>query len=290
VISLEMSISLQHTTYAPFGSVLTTTGTGQRTGYIGREADNETGLGNYGVRLYEPEYGRFMSVDVLWGAMGDWNPYHYSHASPIVRKDGSGFADFFDQDGKKVGTDGVNDDKRYISSREFYAALGKAELDYNYLIESQMALLVPSMETLNAIERHVIYQATNPIQNDREHGGIVGTDGVFYPSPPGGRYSETGRAEMTLSESSRLLELHGVSAALKVHSHPNFGDLYSGMQSSIQASGVPSDTDIEGAVDASGIVLYPVNLNLNIITFYNQFGSQFSTTFKVLKTIAEGTK
>lgn len=43
-------------------------------------------------------------------------------------------------------------------------------------------------------------------------------------------------------------------------------------------------------MDASGIVLYPVNLNLNIVTFYNQFGSQFSTTFKVLKTIAEGTK
>ena len=35
-----MIVSSCHTTYAPFGSVLTTTGTGQRTGYLGREADN----------------------------------------------------------------------------------------------------------------------------------------------------------------------------------------------------------------------------------------------------------
>ena len=80
---------LQRTTYAPFGSVLTTTGTGQRTSYIGREADNETGLGNYGVRLYEPEYGRFMSVDVLWGEYEGWQPYQYALSDPCSSKDPS---------------------------------------------------------------------------------------------------------------------------------------------------------------------------------------------------------
>ncbi len=81
---------LQRTTYAPFGSVLSSTGTGQRTSYIGREADNETGLGNYGVRLYEPEYGRFMSVDVLWEKRAYANPYHYCLNSPLVSTDASG--------------------------------------------------------------------------------------------------------------------------------------------------------------------------------------------------------
>ncbi|WKZ78456.1 MAG: RHS repeat-associated core domain-containing protein [Candidatus Kapaibacterium sp.] len=81
---------LQHTTYAPFGSVLTTTGSGQRTSYIGREADNETGLGNYGVRLYEPEYGRFMSVDVLWGEYENVNSYHYALNRPTVLLDYTG--------------------------------------------------------------------------------------------------------------------------------------------------------------------------------------------------------
>ncbi|MBL1162194.1 MAG: RHS repeat-associated core domain-containing protein [Chlorobi bacterium] len=87
---MEMSISLQHTTYAPFGSVLTTTGTGQHTSYIGREADNETGLGNYGVRLYEPEYGRFMSVDVLWGEYEGWQPYQYALNAPLSFRDEGG--------------------------------------------------------------------------------------------------------------------------------------------------------------------------------------------------------
>ncbi|WKZ78452.1 MAG: RHS repeat-associated core domain-containing protein [Candidatus Kapaibacterium sp.] len=81
---------LQHTTYTPFGSVLSSTGSGQRTGYIGREADNETGLGNYGVRLYEPEYGRFMSVDVLWGEYEGWQPYQYALSDPCSSKDPSG--------------------------------------------------------------------------------------------------------------------------------------------------------------------------------------------------------
>ncbi|KXK36051.1 MAG: hypothetical protein UZ06_CHB003000107 [Chlorobi bacterium OLB6] len=85
-----MVVSSCHTTYAPFGSVLTTTGTGQRTGYIGREEDNETGLGNYGVRLYEPEYGRFMSVDVLWGEYEGWQPYQYALNAPLSFRDEGG--------------------------------------------------------------------------------------------------------------------------------------------------------------------------------------------------------
>jgi len=83
-------VSSCHTTYAPFGSVLTTTGTGQRTGYIGREEDGEMGLGNYGVRLYEPEYGRFMSVDVLWGEYEGWQPYQYAVNAPLSFRDEGG--------------------------------------------------------------------------------------------------------------------------------------------------------------------------------------------------------
>jgi len=100
-----MVVSSYHTTYAPFGSVLTTTGTGQRTGYIGREADSETGLGNYGVRLYEPEYGRFMSVDVLWGEYEGWQPYQYALNAPTIFTDIDGRNPVFAQDGTLLGTD-----------------------------------------------------------------------------------------------------------------------------------------------------------------------------------------
>ena len=60
------------------------------TTFIGREHDNETDLGFYGVRLYEPEYGRFLSTDVLWGEFQNLTPYHYSENSPIVKNDPSG--------------------------------------------------------------------------------------------------------------------------------------------------------------------------------------------------------
>jgi RHS repeat-associated protein len=57
---------LQRLTYEAFGGVRTTKGEGARTSYIGREEDNESGFGFYGVRLYEPEYGRYISIDKMF--------------------------------------------------------------------------------------------------------------------------------------------------------------------------------------------------------------------------------
>ena len=61
-----------------------------RTSYIGREHDKETDLGFYGVRLYEPGYGRFLSTDVLWGAQLSLQPYHYAINNPVNASDASG--------------------------------------------------------------------------------------------------------------------------------------------------------------------------------------------------------
>ncbi|MBK7186054.1 MAG: hypothetical protein IPH85_09015 [Ignavibacteria bacterium] len=74
---------LQRLDYEPFGAELNEAGDGARTSYIGREKDNESDLGFYGVRMYEPEYGRFMSVDPLWGIYRSLHPYQYSMNSPI---------------------------------------------------------------------------------------------------------------------------------------------------------------------------------------------------------------
>ncbi|KAB2892629.1 MAG: hypothetical protein F9K28_11415 [Bacteroidetes bacterium] len=133
---------LQHTTYAPFASVLTTTGTGQRTGYIGREADNETGLGNYGVHLYEPEYGRFMSVDVLWGEYEGWQPYQYGANQPTLMVDDNGREIFpknlSDEQVSHLGK--LLDRARAIGSptinRVLEAALGNESAIHFYLLEN----------------------------------------------------------------------------------------------------------------------------------------------------------
>ena len=81
---------LQRLDYEPFGSEINEAGDGARTSYIGREKDNESELGFYGVRMYEPEYGRFMSVDPLWGKYAPMQPYQYSLNSPLGYRDGGG--------------------------------------------------------------------------------------------------------------------------------------------------------------------------------------------------------
>jgi len=81
---------LQRTDYQPFGIEINEAGTGSRTSYIGREKDNESDLGMYGVRMYEPEYGRFMSVDPLWGKRPFVQPYEYAGNNPITAKDPDG--------------------------------------------------------------------------------------------------------------------------------------------------------------------------------------------------------
>jgi RHS repeat-associated protein len=65
-------------------------GSGARTSYIGRERDNESDLGFYGVRLYEPEYGRFLSTDVLWAKYLPLQPYQYAGNEPVMALDYDG--------------------------------------------------------------------------------------------------------------------------------------------------------------------------------------------------------
>jgi RHS repeat-associated protein len=58
--------------------------------YIGREHDNESDLGFYGMRLYEPEYGRFLAVDKLWEKYRSLQPYQYAANSPVMAVDRNG--------------------------------------------------------------------------------------------------------------------------------------------------------------------------------------------------------
>ncbi|HCN05665.1 MAG TPA: hypothetical protein DIS79_08590, partial [Bacteroidetes bacterium] len=50
----------------------------------------ESDLGFYGVRLYEPEYGRFMSTDPLWGMYLKKQPYQYALNMPTSLMDRGG--------------------------------------------------------------------------------------------------------------------------------------------------------------------------------------------------------
>jgi RHS repeat-associated protein len=79
--------------YYPFGmlqpgrSYLSLNGDKYRYGFNGKENDNEVkGDGNqqdYGMRVYDPRLGRFLSVDPLTKGYPGWSPYPFAMNRPI---------------------------------------------------------------------------------------------------------------------------------------------------------------------------------------------------------------
>ncbi len=84
--------------YEPFGAPLSN-GL-ERLSFIGKEQDNESSLGDYGVRKYDPSLGRFMSVDALSDLMPGSSPFHYCFNNPLILRDPSGLIG-------EIGSDGI---------------------------------------------------------------------------------------------------------------------------------------------------------------------------------------
>jgi RHS repeat-associated protein len=79
--------------YKPFGDTLSTTaGETARIGFIGQEQDIEHGYFNMGARYYDPEIGRFLSVDPLFEQFAEQTPYNYCFNSPLINSDASGLS------------------------------------------------------------------------------------------------------------------------------------------------------------------------------------------------------
>ncbi|MBL7997355.1 MAG: hypothetical protein JNL32_01835 [Candidatus Kapabacteria bacterium] len=81
---------LAQTDYAPFGKVSWSSGLDERLSWIGKENDNESNLGDFGVRKYDEELGRFLSCDFYWEKYRGLTPYQYGENSSLTQKDPSG--------------------------------------------------------------------------------------------------------------------------------------------------------------------------------------------------------
>jgi RHS repeat-associated protein len=69
----------------PFGSIKASVSKGEyRYGFNGKETDNETGLQDYGFRIYNPSYGRFLSVDPL-SRDYPWNSTYAFAENDVIR-------------------------------------------------------------------------------------------------------------------------------------------------------------------------------------------------------------
>lgn len=90
--------------YKPFGKVDWSVGGTKREGYIGKEEDRESLLGDYGVRKYDADIGRFLSVDKLFQQQPGYSPYHYSANDPVNASDPSGLFMNFIKEGDGIIT------------------------------------------------------------------------------------------------------------------------------------------------------------------------------------------
>lgn len=86
--------------------------------YNGKMFQDELGLRwyDYGARMYMPDLGSWTTQDPLAKTYSSWSPYHYVMNNPIRFTDvfGMGAGDFYDENGKYLGTDGNDDGKLYV--------------------------------------------------------------------------------------------------------------------------------------------------------------------------------
>ncbi|HYD22144.1 MAG TPA: RHS repeat-associated core domain-containing protein, partial [Flavipsychrobacter sp.] len=113
---------IQKTDYYPFGMTMQgnyVSGAQNKYQYNGKEIQDELSLQwyDYGARMYDPQIGRWSTSDPLGHTMTAWSNYNYSFCNPVrfIDPDGrSPMADYYDNNGKRIGTDGINDGKIYI--------------------------------------------------------------------------------------------------------------------------------------------------------------------------------
>ena len=89
----------ERTEYMPFGSTREHDGDVSDYKFTDQELDPETGLYNYGARLYDPFIGRFISPDTIVQAPLDpqtLNRYSYCRNNPLIYTDPSGNIFFID--------------------------------------------------------------------------------------------------------------------------------------------------------------------------------------------------
>lgn len=144
----------------PFGEEIARAGNNTdsiRQKFTGYQRDSESSLDFAEARMYGFSLGRFTSPDPLAASANafrpqSWNRYSYSYNNPLRFTDPSGMiaGDFYNLDGKKIGTDGVDDKKIHIVlDKDKAKEIEKTKGNYTGTVDSKFTL--PNADVVTAI-------------------------------------------------------------------------------------------------------------------------------------------
>ena len=233
--------------YYPFGSEMTMQDPALMTNdflhpyrFTGKELDRVNGLNMYdfGARWFDVAgVPMWTSVDPLAEKYYNVSPYVYCAGNPInyIDPDGRSMGDYYNTSGKQIGTDGLDDEKKYMVLDSDEQKLVKAQ-ETTSLDDLSSVIPVPSNQVINAME--TAFKKTE--ETGREYGFRVGVNGTVT-SLIGGTENDLSNWDGPMAE----LRAKGEYAAYDVHTHP-MGD------SSNYGLAQPSPTDIQNVIKGSG--------------------------------------
>jgi len=205
--------------YYPFGSEMRMQDPAQMTNefehpyrFTDKELDRLNGLNMYdfGARWYDVAgVPMWTSVDPLAEKYYNVSPYVYCNNNPVmfIDPDGRASGDYYNTSGKQIGTDGLDDDKKYMVLDSYEQELVKAQgtVEHDKL---SSAIPIPSNDVINTADKALKQSETN------EHGFVVATDGTTSNIILGTSSS------VKLGPGYQELEGNGKQTSYDVHTHP----------------------------------------------------------------------
>jgi RHS repeat-associated protein len=163
--------------------------------YNGKELNQDFGLdwNDYGARFYDAATARWTAVDPLAESYKRWSPYDYTKDNPVKYIDPTGMSvetDYYNQKGKKIGTDGIDNGKVVVVTDNKEAkAIAETDKSKGTTAESDVK---SGVELPDASVREQMGEAVDRSnsRNDKRTDDFKGNDNEGGFHEEGGRYGK----------------------------------------------------------------------------------------------------